>query len=94
MSSISSRRRGATRRTCDAVAVALLELGLGLDVVVDDLLVDVAVVLGQAEVEECAMPGVSQCHGESDLTVLRRLQEFAHIGEILPFPAEVAAPQA
>ena len=41
-----------------ARAVALLELGLGLEVVVD-LVVGVALVLGQAEVEECAVPGVS-----------------------------------
>ena len=42
-----------------AGAIALLELGLGLEAVVD-LVVGVALVLSQAEIEQCAMPGVSR----------------------------------
>ena len=47
-----------------AVAVALLELGLGLAGLVERLfLVRIAIVLGEAEVNEGALPGVSQGHG-------------------------------
>ena len=61
MSSISSRRRPPTRRTCSRVAVALLELRLGLEVAAV-LVVDVLLVLGEAEVLKRAVPGVSESH--------------------------------
>src|SRR5688572_19090367 len=46
--------------------VALLELSLGLEVV-RVFVVGVALVLRQAEIRQCAMPGVFECHGETNL---------------------------
>ena len=71
MSSNSSRRRrAARRRDVRALAVAVLELRLGLVGLV--ILVGV-VVLGQAEVDERAVPGVPEGHIEWNLARLRRV---------------------